>query len=140
MEPPLAAVGSATVEVLSQSSGIAAFFPTRRGHVIYNNCALYMLYKQCRGFYCCSTRVVMFLFYIVMATLCMFINNEEFVKFNTRQFLVDCKPLKFVPAINTGLKVMHARYVMRNHVVKHQRSGVLSAALLEHRQGSCFMT
>ena len=25
-------------------------------------------------------------------------------------------------------------------VVKHQRSGVLSATLLEHRQGSCFMT
>ena len=29
--------------------------------MVYNNCALYMLlyaYKQCRGFYCCSIRVV----------------------------------------------------------------------------------
>ena len=27
--------------------------------MVYNNCALYMLlYKQCRGFYCCSKRVV----------------------------------------------------------------------------------
>ena len=26
--------------------------------MVYNNCALYMLlYKQCRGFYCCSKRV-----------------------------------------------------------------------------------
>ena len=59
MKPALAAVGSATVAVLSQSSGIAAiFFAMRRGHVVYNNCALYMLYKQCRGFYCCSKRVV----------------------------------------------------------------------------------
>ena len=55
-KPGLAAVGSATVAVLSQSSGIAAM---RRGHVVYNNCALYMLlYKQCRGFYCCSKREV----------------------------------------------------------------------------------
>ena len=60
MEPPLAAVGSATVAVLSQSSDIERpFFAMRRGHVVYNNCALYMLlYKQCRGFYCCSKRVV----------------------------------------------------------------------------------
>ena len=69
MKPVLAAVGSATVAVLSQSSGIAAIFPMRRGHVVYNNCALYLLlynncalcmllYKQCRGFYCCSKRVV----------------------------------------------------------------------------------
>ena len=34
MKPPLAAVGSATVAVLSQSSGIAAIFPMRRGHVV----------------------------------------------------------------------------------------------------------
>ena len=34
MKPPLAAVGSATVSVLSQSSGIAAIFPMRRGHVV----------------------------------------------------------------------------------------------------------
>ena len=56
MKPVLAAVGSATVAVLSQSSGIERpFFAMRRGHVVYNNCALYMLlYKQCRGFYCCS--------------------------------------------------------------------------------------
>ena len=26
--------------------------------MVYNNCALYMLYKQCRGFYCCSKIVV----------------------------------------------------------------------------------
>ena len=27
--------------------------------MVYNNCALYMLlYKQCRGFYCCSKRVI----------------------------------------------------------------------------------
>ena len=60
MEPVLAAVGSATVAVLSQSSGIEwPFFTMRWGHVVYNNCALYMLlYKQCRGFYCCSKRVV----------------------------------------------------------------------------------
>ena len=60
MKPELAAVGSATVAVLSQSSGVAAiFFAMRRGHVVYNNCALYLLlYKQCRGFYCCSERVV----------------------------------------------------------------------------------
>ena len=58
-KPGLAAVGSATVAVLSQSSGIAAIFAMRRGHVVYNTCALYMLlYKQqCRGFYCCSKRV-----------------------------------------------------------------------------------
>ena len=55
MEPPLAAVGSTTVAVLSQSSGVAA----RRGHVVYNNCALYMLlYKQqCLGFCYCSRGV-----------------------------------------------------------------------------------
>ena len=59
MKPGLVAVGSATVAVLSQSSGIErSFFAMRRGHVVYNNCALYMLmYKQCRGFYCCSKRV-----------------------------------------------------------------------------------
>ena len=59
-KPGLAAVGSATVAVLSQSSGIERpFFAMRRSHVVYNNCALYMLYKQqCRGFYCCSKRVV----------------------------------------------------------------------------------
>ena len=34
MKPELAAVGSATVAVLSQSSGIAAIFPMRRGHVV----------------------------------------------------------------------------------------------------------
>ena len=28
------------------------FFAMRRGHMVYNNCALDM-YKQCRGFYCC---------------------------------------------------------------------------------------
>ena len=33
MKPELAAVGSATVAVLS-SSGIAAIFPMRRGHVV----------------------------------------------------------------------------------------------------------
>ena len=33
------------------------FLSMRRGHVVYNNCALYMLlYKQCRGFYCCSIK------------------------------------------------------------------------------------
>ena len=59
MKPGLAAVGSATVTVLSQASGIAAIFPMKRGHVVYNNCTLCMLlYKQCRGFYCCSKRVV----------------------------------------------------------------------------------
>ena len=60
MKPGLAAVGSATVAVLSQSSSIERpFFAMRRGHVVYNNCALYMLYKQQRrGFYCCSKRVV----------------------------------------------------------------------------------
>ena len=53
MEPPLAAVGSATVAILSQPSGIAAIFAMRRGHVVYNNCAPYLsLYKQqCCGFY-----------------------------------------------------------------------------------------
>ena len=52
MKPALAAVGSATVTVLSQSSGIKRpFFVMWRGHVVHNNCALYMLYKkQCRGF------------------------------------------------------------------------------------------
>ena len=54
---------SATVAVLSQSSGRSIerpFFAMRRGHVVYNNCALYMLlYKQqCRGFYCCSKSIV----------------------------------------------------------------------------------
>ena len=36
-----------------------SFFAMRRGHVVYNNCALYMLlYKQqWRGFYYCSNRV-----------------------------------------------------------------------------------
>ena len=60
MKPGLAAVGSATDAVLSQSSGIERpFSAMRRGHVVYNNCALYMLlYKQCCGFYCCSKRVV----------------------------------------------------------------------------------
>ena len=58
MKPVLAAVGSATVAVLSQSSDVAAIFYHEAG-VVYNNCALYMLlYKQCRGFYCCSIRVV----------------------------------------------------------------------------------
>ena len=33
MKPEVAAVGSATVAVLSQSSSIAAIFPMRRGHV-----------------------------------------------------------------------------------------------------------
>ena len=49
MKPVLAAVGSATVAVLSQSSGIERpFFGMRQGHVVYNNCALYLLlYKQC---------------------------------------------------------------------------------------------
>ena len=54
MKPALVAVGSATVAVLSQSSSIERpFFAMRRGHVVYNNCPLYMLlYKQqCRGFY-----------------------------------------------------------------------------------------
>ena len=60
MKPALAAVCSATVVVLSQSSGIERpFFAMRRGHVVYNNCALYiLLYKQCRGFFYCSKRVV----------------------------------------------------------------------------------
>ena len=54
LKPALEAVGSATVAVLSQSSGIErSFYAMRRGHVVDNNCALYMLlYKQqCRGFY-----------------------------------------------------------------------------------------
>ena len=61
MKPALAAVGSATVAVLSQSSGIERpYFAMRRGHVVYNNCALYMLFykQQCRGFCCCSKGVV----------------------------------------------------------------------------------
>ena len=42
MEPALAAVGSATVAVLSQSSGTERpFFAMSLGHVFYNNCALY---------------------------------------------------------------------------------------------------
>ena len=46
MKPVLAAVGSAAVAVLSQSSGIERpFFDMRRGHVVYNNCALYILKK-----------------------------------------------------------------------------------------------
>ena len=56
MKPALAPVGSA-VAVLSQSSSIELpFFATRRGHVVYNNCALYiLLYKQqCRGFCYCT--------------------------------------------------------------------------------------
>ena len=58
MKPGLAAVGSATVAVLSQSSGIAAIFchEAPGGHVVYDNFApLYMLlYKQQRrGFYYC---------------------------------------------------------------------------------------
>ena len=59
MKPVLAAVGSASVAVLSQSSGIEwPFFAMRRGHVVYNNyCALYMLlYKQSRGFYIAVVR------------------------------------------------------------------------------------
>ena len=40
MKPALAAVGSATIAVLSQSSDIEQpFFATRSGHVVYNNCA-----------------------------------------------------------------------------------------------------
>ena len=47
MKPGLLAVGSTTVAVLSQSSGIERpFFAMRQGHVVYNNCALYMLYIQ----------------------------------------------------------------------------------------------
>ena len=52
MKPVLAAVGSATVAsatvaVLSQSSGTERpFFAMRRGHVVYHNCALYMLYNK----------------------------------------------------------------------------------------------
>ena len=39
----MAAIGSATVAVLSQTSGIERpFFALRRGHVVYKNCALYM--------------------------------------------------------------------------------------------------
>ena len=59
MKPALAAVGSATVAALSQSSGIERqFFVMRQGHVVCNNCALYMLmYKQCLAFYYCSKRV-----------------------------------------------------------------------------------
>ena len=52
-KPGLAAVGSAIVAVLSQTSAIAAIFLP--GHVVYNNRALYMLlYKQCLA----STAVV----------------------------------------------------------------------------------
>ena len=41
MNPVLAAVGSATVAVLSQSSGIERpSFAMRRGHVVYNNCVI----------------------------------------------------------------------------------------------------
>ena len=41
MKPGLAAVGSTTVAVLSQSSGIEQpFFDLSQGHVVYNNCAL----------------------------------------------------------------------------------------------------
>ena len=60
MKPALAAVGSVTVAVLSQSSDIERpFFEMRLGHMVYNNCALYMLmYKLCRGFYYYSKRVV----------------------------------------------------------------------------------
>ena len=57
MKPVLAAVGSATVAVLSCIDW--PFFAVRRDHVVYNNCALYMLYKQqCCGFYYCSKRVI----------------------------------------------------------------------------------
>ena len=43
MKPPLAAIGSATVAVLPQSSGVERpFFAIRRGHVVYNICALYI--------------------------------------------------------------------------------------------------
>ena len=61
MKPALVAVGSATVAVLSQSSGIERpFFAMRRGHVVYNNCALHMLlYKQqFHGLHYCSKGVV----------------------------------------------------------------------------------
>ena len=60
MKPVLAAVGSATVAVLSQSSGIErAFFANEAGHVVYNNCALYKLCKQqCCGFCYCSKSAV----------------------------------------------------------------------------------
>ena len=48
MEPALAAVGSATVAVLSQSSGIERpFFAMSLGHVVYNNCALYNVNISC---------------------------------------------------------------------------------------------
>ena len=43
-KPGLAAVGSATVAVLSESSSIEQpffFFAMRRGHMLYNNCSLY---------------------------------------------------------------------------------------------------
>ena len=55
MKPELAAVGSTTVAVLSQSSGVAAVFGNEAGsrNMGHNKCALYM-YKLCRGFYCCS--------------------------------------------------------------------------------------
>ena len=44
MKPALAAVGSATVAVLSQSSGRERpFFAMRQGHVAYNNSPVYML-------------------------------------------------------------------------------------------------
>ena len=49
MKPALAAVGSATVAVFSQSSSIEwPFFAMKQDHVVYNNCALYhmLLYKQ----------------------------------------------------------------------------------------------
>ena len=45
MEPPLAAVGSATVAVLSQSSHIERpFFAMMQGHVVYNIAAFTMLH------------------------------------------------------------------------------------------------
>ena len=59
MKPALEAVGSATVEVLSQSSGIEQpFFAMRRGHVVYNNCALYMLMYNYTNSAVASTTVV----------------------------------------------------------------------------------
>ena len=49
MKPALAAVGSATVAVLSQSSGVAAIFSMRRGHVVYNSwqlCPLHVVAEE----------------------------------------------------------------------------------------------
>ena len=50
MKPALAAIGSATVAVLSQSFGVERpYFAMRWGHVVYNNCAIYMYKQQCHG-------------------------------------------------------------------------------------------